>query len=261
MIAPRAIPQAFRDWNERWHAPYGRRNRFAKLLGDRYRGPFAFQANNGTRAYEYPWAYAAIDAHRAARGGRPLRIVELGGSLAGMQWVLARDGHRVVNVDPGLSARGLGWDVDAERHRALSREFGASVELKPATLAEAGVQDGTTDVLLAISTIEHFAPADVAEFATHAARILTSDGIAVLTIDLFLDLFPFSGVQRHLYGTNVDVCRLLDDAGLELVHGNRSELHGYPEFAPERVLSRLATYLVGQPYPALAQCLIARRRG
>jgi hypothetical protein len=75
-----------------------------------------------------------------------------------------------------------------------------------------------------------------------------------------LDLVPFSAVPRHMYGTNVDVRRLLDDAGLELVQGNRSELHGYPEFTPELVLSRLATYLVGQPYPALAQCLIARRR-
>jgi 2-polyprenyl-3-methyl-5-hydroxy-6-metoxy-1,4-benzoquinol methylase len=260
MIAPRDLPPRFHAWNERWHAPFGRRNRLARLLGDRYRGPFAFQANNGTRVYEYPWAYSAIAEHRAARGGRALTIVELGGSLAGLQWVLARDGHRVINVDPGLEARGVGWDVNAERHRALSRAFNAPVELVPKTLAEGELADDSADVLMAISTIEHFAPADLGEFATHAARVIRPDGIVILTIDLFLDLAPFSHVQHHQYGTNVDVRKLLDEAGLEIVHGERRELYGYPEFAPERVMAGLSSYLIGRPYPALAQCLVARRR-
>jgi len=255
MIAPRQLPPAFHAWNRHWHAPFGRRNRWSRFLGDRYRGPFAFQANNGTRVYEYPWAYSAIQA----LGQGPKTIVELGGSLAGLQWVLARDGHRVINVDPGLEARGVGWDVNADRHRSLSRTFGAPVELLPATLAAAGLADGVADILLAISTIEHFAPADLAEFAAHAARIIKPDGVVILTIDLFLDLAPFSSVERHQYGTNVDICRLLTDAKLELVQGNPKELRGYPEFTPEHVLAGLAGYLVGQPYPALAQCLIARR--
>jgi hypothetical protein len=153
----------------------------------------------------------------------------------------------------------VGWDVNADRHRALSRTFGAPVELRPATLAAAGLADGVADILLAISTIEHFAPADLAEFAAHAARIIKPDGVVILTIDLFLDLAPFSSVERHQYGTNVDVRRLLTDAKLELVQGNPKELHGYPEFTPEHVLAGLAGYLVGQPYPALAQCLMARR--
>ncbi|HXB25290.1 MAG TPA: methyltransferase domain-containing protein [Gemmatimonadaceae bacterium] len=258
MIAPRELPAEFYAWNRRHRAPFGRRNRLSRYLGDRYRGPFAFQANNGTRVYEYPWAYSAINAHRVSRG-RPLTIVELGGSLAGLQWVLAREGHRVINVDPGLEARGVGWEVNADRHRALSRTFGAPVELIPKTLAAAGLADGVADVLLAVSTIEHFAPADLAEFAAHAARIIRPDGIVILTIDLFLDLSPFSDVEHHQYGTNVDIRRLLADAKLELVQGNPKELHGYPEFTPERVLAGLAGYLVGQPYPALAQCLIARR--
>jgi hypothetical protein len=259
MIAPRELPPEFYAWNRRHRAPFGRRNRLSRFLGDRYRGPFAFQANNGTRVYEYPWAHAAIDAHRVTRGSRPLTIVELGGSLAGLQWVLAREGHRVINVDPGLAARGVGWDVSADRHRALCRTFHAPVELIPATLAAAGLADGVADVLLAVSTIEHFAPEDLAEFATHAARIVRPDGLVILTIDLFLDLAPFSSVERHQYGTNVDVHQLLADAKLELVRGNPKELHGYPEFTPEQVMAGLAGYLVGQPYPALAQCLIARR--
>ncbi len=260
MIAPRDLPPAFDAWNHRWHAPFGRRGRVARILGDRRRGPFAFQANNGTRVFEYPWAYTAIANHRAARGGRALTIVELGGSLAGLQWVLAREGHRVINVDPGLEARGVGWDVNAERHRALSRTFDAPVELVPKTLAAAGLADASADALLAISTIEHFAPADLAEFAAHAARVIRPDGVVILTIDLFLDLAPFSNVERHQYGTNVDVRKLLDESGLEIAHGNPSELYGYSEFRPERVMAGLSSYLIGRPYPALAQCLIARRR-
>jgi methyltransferase family protein len=266
MIAPRYLPPDYERWNHRWHAPFGRRTRLARLvsprraLGARLRGPFAFQPNNGTRTFEYPWAHATIAAHRAARGGRALTIVELGGSLAGLQWVLAREGHRVRNVDPGLAARGVGWDVNAERHRALSRTFDAPVELIPATLATAGIPDASADVLLAISTIEHFAQSDLNEFAGHAARILRSDGIAVLTIDLFLDLAPFSAVTSHGYGTNVDVHRLLNDAGLVLQRGDRAQLYGFPEFSAQGVLGALSQYLVGQPYPALAQCVVARRR-
>jgi hypothetical protein len=106
---------------------------------------------------------------------------------------------------PGSRRVAVGWDVNADRHRALSRAFGAPVELRPTTLASAGLTDGVADVLLG-STIEHFA-----------------------------------------------------DPKLELAHGDPKELHGFPEFTTERVMAGLAGYLVGQPYPALAQCLIARR--
>jgi SAM-dependent methyltransferase len=263
MIAPRLLPPEFDRWNRRWHAPFGRRTRLTRLLGPssswviRRRGPFAYQTNNDTRRFEYPWAYSRIAAHRTAMGGRPLRIVEIGGSLAGMQWVLAREGHQVTNVDPGLNARGIGWEVSAERHRALSRAFGADVTLVSTTLPGAGIRDHSVDVLLSVSTIEHFAPPDLAEFCAHAARILRPDGVAILSIDLFLDLAPFCAATQHRYGTNVNVRRLLDDAGLVLREGEPAELYGFPEFSTDRVLQQLSGYLVGQGYPALAQCLVA----
>lgn len=258
MIAPRQLSAEFEAWNRRWHAPYGRAGRIARLGGliPAVKGPFGFQANNSTRRFEYPWAYDRIAAHRAARGGRPLDIVEVGGSLAGLQWVLAREGHRVTNIDPGLEARGKGWAVSGERHRALSNTFRAPVRLVPTTLTQAGLEDQSVDVLLSVSTIEHFAPEDLAEFAAHARRVLRPDGIVVLTIDLFLNVAPFCGATSNHYGTNVDVCALLERAGLRLRDGVRGELHGFPEFSPGAVLERLADYSVGQ-YPALAQCLVA----
>jgi 2-polyprenyl-3-methyl-5-hydroxy-6-metoxy-1,4-benzoquinol methylase len=272
MLAPRLLPPAFADWNARWHAPNGRSSPIAarvrsrpwlrrRAMAMRYLGPFAYQPNNSTRQFEYPWAYSEIAEHCAATGGRALRVVDIGGSLGGLQWVLARDGHDVVNVDPGLEARGVGWDVNAASHDALSHAFRAPVRLIPSTLANANLEAESADVLLSVSTLEHFAPSDLAEFATHAARILRPDGIAVLTIDLFLDVRPFAPADHNEYGTNVDVHALLAHSGLTLHEGRRTELFGFPEFSAPVVLEHLSSYLIGVQYPALAQCLVARAPG
>src|SRR5687768_15941498 len=128
MLAPRALPQDFAEWNRTWRAPDGRtlavpwRFRRSKFT-IRYRGPFAWQPNSSTRAFEYPWAFHQISNH-----GRNLNIVEIGGGLSGLQFVLARDGHRVTNVDPGLAAKGKGWRLDPGFHRHLGDSFGANVE-------------------------------------------------------------------------------------------------------------------------------------
>ena len=227
-------------------------------LGIRYLGPFAYQPNNSTRQFEYPWAYAKVAEHSAANEGRRLRVVDVGGSLGGLQWVLAREGHQVVTVDPGLEARGVGWAVNAATHQAISRALRAPVQLIPTTLAGADLATASVDVLLSVSTLEHLASADLAEFSAHAARVLRPGGIVVLTIDLFLDVRPFAPADHNMYGTNVDVCALLDDAGLTLHEGQRSELLGFPDFNAPNVLARLSEYLVGVNYPALAQCVVAR---
>ncbi len=272
VLAPRDVPAAFDAWNARWHAPNGRSSDIANGLrrrpglmtnafGIRYLGPFAYQPNNSTRQFEYPWAYAKVAEHSAANEGRRLRVVDVGGSLGGLQWVLAREGHQVVTVDPGLQARGVGWAVNAATHRSISRALRAPVELIPATLADAGLATGSADVLLSVSTLEHFAPDDLAEFSAHAARLLRPGGIAVLTIDLFLDVRPFAPADHNMYGTNVDVRALLNDSGLTLHEGEQSELMGFPEFSAPTVMAHLSEYMVGVNYPALAQCLVARLSG
>jgi SAM-dependent methyltransferase len=229
-----------------------------RALGIRYLGPFAYQPNNSTRQFEYPWAYDKVAQHSAANEGRRLRVVDVGGSLGGLQWALAREGHQVVTVDPGLDARGVGWEVNAATHRAISRALRAPVHLMPTTLSAAGLAPGSVDVLLSVSTLEHLASADLAEFSAHAQRLLRPNGIAVLTIDLFLDVRPFAPPDHNRYGTNVDVCALLAGAGLTLYEGQRSELLGYPEFSAPNVLAHLSEYMVGVNYPGLSQCLVAR---
>jgi SAM-dependent methyltransferase len=269
MLATRELPAGFAEWNRRWGAPFGRRAGTGRLdetrlrtralrslesrttLGIRRCGPFAWQWNSSLREFEYPWAFERIQSR-----GRPLTVVEIGGGMSGMQWVLARAGHRVVNVDPGLAARGKGWELSAERHDQISRALRAPVELAPVTLGEAGLEDASADVLLSISTIEHFAQADLAEFAEHARRILRPGGIAVLTIDLFLDLTPFTAETRNRYGTNVNVRELLESCGLALVDGRPQETYGFPDFDHRSVQADLGRLFVGT-YPALSQCIVA----
>lgn len=261
MLAPRQLPDDFAEWNRRWHAPSGRYNFVARRLGRgnaigmRYRGPFAYQENNSTRLFEYPWAYNQISAL-----ARPLRIVELGAGLSGLQFVLAREGHRVVNVDPGLAAAGVGFELDPQVHRKLCRVFRSPVDLVSTTIERAGIPDRSVDVLLSVSALEHFAVEDLEELTIQARRILKPQGVVILTVDLFLDLHPFSDARSNVYGQNVDLCDLLERASLDLRTGNREELLGFPEFNPRRILARLSTYHVATGYPVLAQCLVAQVR-
>jgi SAM-dependent methyltransferase len=254
------IPRSYVRWNRRHGAPRGRPGRrldaFAPTLAwARWRGPFAWQGNNLTRTWEYPWAF-----HQTAARGRPLRIAEVGGGLSGLQWVLARGGHRVINIDPGPSARGLGWELDPARHARLSRAFGAPVELRATTLSDAGLADSSVDVLLAVSVLEHFAPEDIDDLASHARRVLAPGGIAVLTVDLFLDVEPFTSARCNRYGRNVDLRAFLDHAGLVLLRGDPAELRGFPQFSADAIQCRLSRYFVGD-YPTLAQCIVATSRG
>lgn len=240
MIAPHNLPDHYAEWNDRLGAPFG--------------GMFAWQTNNRSREFEYPWAY-----HQIREAGERLRIVEIGGGLSGLQFALAREGHSVINVDPGLQAKGRGFALDADRHDALCEQYDAPVRLASTTIAEAGIEDRSVDVLLSVSTIEHFADQDLHELAGEIPRVLNSSGIVILTIDLFLDVAPFVRAERNSYGRNINVPELLDRSGLELAKGRPEELHGSAEFDPETVQTNSGAYFIGS-YPALIQCVVARRK-
>ena len=259
MLAPARLPGEYRRFNTRHHAPHGTWFRdHLRRFGERspirvlLAGAYAWQQNNESRRFEYPWAFTQIETL-----GPHLRIADVGASLAGLQFTLARAGHEVHAVDPGLDASGVGWEVDPEFHRQLARIHRAPVQLHPTTLADASFADHTLDVVLSVSTIEHFGPDDLVSFARAARRALRPEGHLVLTVDLFLDLAPFTDRQSNRWGTNMDVRRLLDEVGAEIVVGDPSKLLGFSEFDHRQVQAELGEYLIGS-YPTLTQCVVAR---
>jgi hypothetical protein len=59
-------------------------------------GCFAFQGNNTTRAFEYPWIFETVSPSPG------MKLLEIGGSLSGLQFALNLAGCDVVNVDPEM---------------------------------------------------------------------------------------------------------------------------------------------------------------
>ena len=259
MLARRPLPEKYEQWNRRWGAPDGRRKRVASLLpGDgeaflakwpRIVGPFAYQVNNRTRLFEYPWAYFSISPTPG------MRALEIGGGLSGLQFVLARDGVDVTNVDPGRASLGVGWPIEEQAIARLNRALGTRVRLVPDTLQGAGLPSDHFDVVYSVSTMEHIAPVEHHSLMQEIVRVLKPGGRCVLTVDLFLNLAPFTDRTENEFGTNVDIAALCDWSGLSLVSGDRSQLFGFPEFSPKAVLASVE-YTLFSAYPALAQCLV-----
>src|ERR1700733_12666156 len=212
MLARRELPGQYEDWNVAWGAPWGRRavaspldcGRSEKVVRylerlprkvrmpvlrsatmNRARGPFAFQPNSSTRAYEYPWAFFQL------QGLPDSRVLEIGGALSGLQFVLAKSGYEVHNVDPFFDYGDGQYDLDPiAAHGALNRSFGTDVTLHRTTLPRASLT-GPFSAVLCISTIEHLSEEDIAATLTAAKEVLAPGGLILLTVDLFLNLEPF----------------------------------------------------------------------
>ncbi len=262
MLARRSLPDEFREWNRRWGAPFGYSSRAARFVRSRVPGltsrfpqlggPFAFQENNETRIYEFPWAFFAAPLERG------MHAVEIGGSLSGFQFVLAMSVAKVTNVDPGESASGVGWPCTPASIGRLNRAFGTDVQLENCTLEAAHLADASVDRVYSISTIEHIPDHELPGLADDIRRILKPGGLVVLTIDLFLDIAPFTHRTENRFGWNIDVRAFVERLGLEMIVGDERELNGYPSFDPEYVLSELSELLYGS-YPACAQLLVLRK--
>jgi SAM-dependent methyltransferase len=259
MIATKNLPAAYQEWNATHGAPHGHRVRFGRMRQRlpkswlyRAAGPFFVQTNNTTRTFEYPWAF------ESAQLSLGQKVLEVGGSLAGFQFVLARHGCRVVNVDPGMEAAGVGWPCDQNSIARLNRIFHTQVELRNTTIERADLSNNEFDRAFAISVVEHLPPADATNVMAHTFRALKPGGLFVITLDLFLNLHPFTERRRNEYGVNQSVSELIAAQPWRLVAGQREELFGFPEFDREKIQSRLETFFVGS-YPALAQCLVLQK--
>lgn len=220
----------------------------------RLRGMFGFQPhNNRTRVFEYPWAFFATEVKPG------MLAVDIGGSLGGFQFVLSRLGLDVTNVDPGEGAA-MGWTVDAASIQRLNRAFGTNVRLCRTMLADAALESERYDRVFCLSTLEHVPPAEIPLLVTEIRRILKPGGKCVLTVDLFLDLYPFTDRELNRHGTNINIASLVESSGMELEVGDRSELLGFPEFRPANIQSQLDDFLFGDIAPCVAQSLVLARR-
>jgi ubiquinone/menaquinone biosynthesis C-methylase UbiE len=118
----------------------------------------------------------------------------------------------------------------------------------------------SVDVAYSISTIEHIPKDELPGMMREIERVLKPGGHGVFTVDLFLNLRPFTNRDHNEFGINVAPAELIAASGMSLVSGERAELLGFPEFDPQEVLARLERYLIGDRYPCMAQCFTLRKR-
>lgn len=260
MLARKSIPPEYQAWNARWRAPFGpqwaRRLSLSRKLKDDVApklGPFGFQRNNTTREFEYPWVYFTAAAPRGSR------VLEIGGAFSGLQFVLAREGADVTNVDPfndyGASEK---YPAGPEAiHARLNGLFGTSVRLARSSLPQSGLPEGSFDAAVSVSTIEHLPWQEVRDTVQAVHRLLKPGGLFVLTVDLFLDAHPFANRVENQWGTNVSIHQLVAESGMTLVAGREDELYGFPSFDPERINRGRDDYLIG--FPAMVQTLVLRK--
>lgn len=260
MLARDTIPKDYIAWNRHWGAPFGSpwrwlipralrwQNNTAKLCGY-----FAFQPNNDTRVFEYPWVFNQLNPKPG------LQYLEIGGGVSGMQFLLDHLGCGVTNIDPGQRAKGKGWLVTEQKIAWLNRYFGTEVELKNCFIEQAGLKNGQYDCIYSVSAIEHIPDTDILSILRHAHRALKPDGLFIVTLDLFLDIEPFTPVQTNRYGTNVSVKWLIEQSGLKLVYGKPAELYGFAEFDWVGILGHRDQYLVGSGYPAMVQTIVLQK--
>ena len=268
MIAQKVYPKKYDRWNRQSSAPFGRlkwKTSYWKFISQwirlqipyRYRaailGPFSIQPNSTTRRFEYPWCFYEAGIQPGDH------VLEIGGGLAGFQFVLNRNGCSVVNVDPGLDASGVGWFCDHETMARLNKTFGTSVRLENTTIDKADLKSASFDTAFAISVLEHLTPRDLRDVMTHVYRALKPSGRFIITLDLFLDLKPFTQKSANKFGTNINASDLIGLAPFVVEKGNRDELLGFPGFSVERVSENLDNYLIGEGYPVLIQCLVLRK--
>ena len=260
MLAPRILSGPYQRWNSKWGAPEGRW--WTRVIDRRYWtthgvaslvGPFAFQPNNDTRAFEYPWAFEALGVSKG------LHVLEIGGGLSGLQFVLARSGCKVTNVDPGEEAAGLAWPLDASVFAQLNRRFRTDVVLRKCFVEEAQLRDASFDRVVSISVVEHIPRENIQTLLEHVCRVLKPGGLFVMTVDLFLDLEPFTTEKCNRFGKNVSLEWVIRESGLKLLRGSPAELYGYESFDPERILCRKDDYFVGRRWPTMVQTVVLRK--
>lgn len=250
MLASALLPVEYQQWNKDHGAPYGFRpkadlqrfasdDEWAKMVG-----PFGVERTHATRTFEYPWLYHTLD-HSDSR-----QILAIGANYSGLLFTLSKKGHRVFNVDP--------WPASESRIAILNKRYGTDVKYAFGSLEATNLPSNSFDCCYSISVIEHLPEAERAVLLKEIRRVLKPGANLILTVDLFLNLAPFTERKANEFGANINVAAFIHDSGFVLATGTRTELYGFPEFSAERIQAQLERYFMGS-YPVLVQCLILRK--
>src|SRR5207237_2984057 len=129
-----------------------------------------------------------------------------------------------------------------------------SVQLIRSTLPEAALAPESFDRIYCISTLEHLGKDEVTETLDEIRRVLKPDGLLILTVDLFLDVQPFTWQERNRWGSNVSLRCVMDRLNFQLVQGRMDELLGFDEFDDDKFLERLGHFFLGA-YSLVSQIL------
>jgi SAM-dependent methyltransferase len=186
------------------------------------------QPNNTTRIIEYPWAYHALALDKGAT------VLEIGGGLSGFQFALARSGYRVINVDPGMDSFD-NWPVNHDAIARLNTAFRTDVMLHNCELADAPLVEESVEAVFSISVLEHVPPEQLPPLVRRVFALLKPGGRFVVSLDLFLNLVPFSSRITNEYGSNIPATLIAESAPFVLQEGDPAELYGYEEFDADRV--------------------------
>ncbi|HEX4163447.1 MAG TPA: class I SAM-dependent methyltransferase, partial [Acidimicrobiales bacterium] len=177
-----------------------------------------------------------------------LRILEIGGGLSGFQFALARSGCEVHNVDPFVGSW-YGSAPPATMHGQMNTAFNTNVRLHHGRLEDSDVV-GPFDALCCLSTLEHLTDEEIAGALSTARSLLTPSARVVLTVDLFINVRPFTSRPVATAGRNISIAWLQELLRGIRTFGDPKELYGCPEFETDHVLSNLEDYIL---FPELAQ--------
>src|SRR5262249_7426767 len=151
------------------------------------------------------------------------------------QFIFARHGCSVFNIDPGMERHSLNWRYDLSSFSRFNAVFGTNVKLIPSTIDRANLPLASFDFAYSVSVLEHLSSDEIRSIMTGVFQRLRPGGFFAITLDLFLEVVPLGPNVEDEYGTNVDVKQICEMAPFVLAVGNRSELNGFPEFDPERI--------------------------
>ena len=158
-----------------------------------------------------------------------------------------------------MEAKGKGWFCNNEVFDKLNTLFETNATLYNTTVEKAPLENSYFDVAMSISVLEHLPWTDVENVVGRVWDVLKPGGIFILTVDLFLDIYPFENAEKNKYGSNVNLCALANIRPFQVEIGNGPELYGFAEFDAKTILKNKNKYLMGRGYPAMVQCLVLRK--